>query len=238
MPSPKEGVAMKRISIVSCMLVCCLSLVSAYGQEGPKAASAGRDGTAGASAGRPDARPAARAAFTGSVVAVDVGAATFSLKERGSVVGFDASNPVLTGYRTLSDMRVGDKVKVSYTATGIEVLKLGGRHERLEKKETANEPQAFPAKPVEKPQPPQAGPVEKPTKVAKKLPRRVKKGSGEDFEDVDLKKDGKITPVELSIVIKDLTMDQFRKYDKKHRGYLDKHEFQEAVKDYHSGKGQ
>jgi hypothetical protein len=218
---------MKRISLVTCMLVCCLSLVSAYGQEGPKGASAGRDGKAGASAARPDARPAARAAFTGSVVAVDVGAATFSLKERGSVVGFDASSPALTGYSTLSDMRVGDKVKVSYTATGIEVTKLGARRERPEKKEAAVEPQ-----------PPQARPAEKPTKWVKKLPRRAKKSSGEDFDDVDLKKDGKITPVELSIVIKDLTMDQFRKYDKKHRGYLDKQEFQEAVKDYRLGKAQ
>ena len=220
------------------MLVCCLSLVSAYGQEGPKGASSGRGRPAGASSARPEGRPAARAAFIGSVVAVDVGAATFSLKESGNVVGFDASNPALTGYRTLADMRVGDKVKVSYTTTGIEITKLGGRHERPEKKEAANEPQPLAAKPVEKPQPPQARPVEKPTKGAKKLSRRVRKGSGEDFEDVDLKKDGRITPVELSIVIKDLTMDQFRKYDKKHRGYLDKQEFQEAVRDYRSGKVQ
>jgi len=80
--------------------------------------------------------------------------------------------------------------------------------------------------------------VEKPTKVAKKLPRRAKKSSGEEFEDVDLKKDGKITPVELSIVIKDLTMDQFRAYDKKHRGYLDREEFQEAMRQYRSRKAQ
>ena len=79
---------------------------------------------------------------------------------------------------------------------------------------------------------------EKPTKWVKKLPRRAKIGDGESFENVDIKKDGKITPVELSIVIKDLTMEQFRKYDKKHRGYLDKKEYLEAVKEYHSGKEQ
>jgi len=218
---------MKCISVITCTLVCCLSLVSAYGQEGPKSAPSGREGPSGTSVSRPKAGQTARAGFTGSVVAVDVGAATFSLKERGNVVGFDASNPALTGYRTFADMRVGDKVKVSYTATGIEVAKLGARRERPEKKGAAVEPQ-----------PPQAKPVEKATKGVKKLPRRAKKGSGEDFEDVDLKKDGKITPVELSIVIKDLTMEQFRKYDKKHRGYLDKQEFLDAVKDYHSGKGQ
>jgi len=229
---------MKSIFVITCILVCCLSLVSAYGQEGQKSAPSGREGPSGTSVSRPKAGQTARAGFTGSVVAVDVGAATFSLKERGNVVGFDASNPALTGYRTLADMRVGDKVKVSYTATGIEVAKLGARRERPEKKEAAVEPQPPQAKPVEKPQPPRARPVEKPTKGVKKLPRRAKKGSGEDFEDVDLKKDGKITPVELSIVIKDLTMEQFRKYDKKHRGYLDKQEFLDAVKDYHSGKGQ
>jgi len=79
---------------------------------------------------RPEARPAAKAGFAGTVVAVDVGAATFSLKEKGNVIGFDASNPVLAGYRTLADMRVGDTVRVSYTVSGIEVTKLGGRRER------------------------------------------------------------------------------------------------------------
>ena len=45
---------------------------------------------------------------------------------------------------------------------------------------------------------------EKPTKWVKKLPRRAKIGDGESFENVDIKKDGKITPVELSIVIKEM----------------------------------
>ena len=175
---------------------------------------------------RPEARPAAKAGFAGSVVAVDVGAATFSLKEKGNVVGFDASKPILTGYRTLADMRIGDMVRVSYTATGIKVANLGGRRERAARKEGGAQTQ-----------PPQVQVREKPTKGVKKLLRRAKIGDGECFDDVDLKKNGKITPMELSIVIKDLTMEQFRKYDKKHRGYLDKGEFLDAVKNYQLRKG-
>jgi hypothetical protein len=207
---------MKRIPVATCVLVCCLFLANAYGQDRPKGAgAAGRKKGAATLATRPDPRPAARAGFAGSVVAVDVGAASFTLKERGNVVGFDAANPVLVGYRTLADMRIGDRVRVSYTATGIEVTKLEGRRAGT--------------------QPHQARSAEKPSKRAKKLLKRVRRGSGEDFEDVDMKKDGKITPVELSIVIRDLTMEQFRKYDKKHRGYLDKKEFEDAVRDYHAG---
>ena len=223
---------MRRIPVVTCMLVCCLFLVNARGEDGQKG-GAGRAGASGQErptstpVARPEARPAAKAGFAGTVGAVDVGAATFSLKEKGNVIGFDASNPVLAGYRTLADMRVGDTVRVSYTVSGIEVTKLGGRRERAARKEGGAEAQ-----------PPQAQVREKPTKWVKKLPRRAKIGDGESFENVDIKKDGKITPVELSIVIKDLTMEQFRKYDKKHRGYLDKKEFLEAVKDYHSGKEQ
>jgi hypothetical protein len=124
-------------------------------------------------------------------------------------------------------MHIGDRVKVSYTATGIEVTKLGGRPERAARKEGGGEAQ-----------PPRVQVREKPAKGVKKVLRRAKIGDGEGFDDVDLKKNGKITPMELSIVIKDLTMEQFRKYDKKHRGYLDKGEFLDAVRDYHSGKEQ
>ena len=42
--------------------------------------------------------------------------------------------------------------------------------------------------------------------------------------------------MELSTVIKDITMDQFRKYDKKHLGYLDKEEFKDAMRQYRSAK--
>ncbi len=223
---------MKRIPVVTFMLVCCLFLANARGEDGPKggadrAGALGRERPAGTPMARPEARPAAKASFAGSVVAKDVGAATFSLKERGNVVRFDASNPVLAGYRTLADMRIGDRVKVSYTATGIEVTKLGGRREATARKEAGAETQ-----------PPQVRSAEKPAKAGKKLVRQAKKGNGEGFDDVDLRKDGKITPVELSIVIKDLTMEQFRKYDRKHQGYLGKEEFLEAVKDYHSGREQ
>ena len=121
---------MKKIPVVTCMLVCCLFLVNAHGEDGQKGERVGpehrdRRGPPSTPMARPEARPAAKAGFAGTVVAVDVGAATFSLKEKGNVIGFDASNPVLAGYRTLADMRVGDTVRVSYTVSGIEVTQTG-----------------------------------------------------------------------------------------------------------------
>ncbi len=221
---------MNRTFVVTGLLACCFFLANGYGQERPKAGSErargeGRERSNGGA--RLSEGMRMRGGFSGKVVEVSPGSGTFSLLQGGNVVGFDASNPVLSGYRTLSDMRVGDLVKVSYTASGIEVTKLGGRREMLPAKEAKAESQAREAR---------AG--EKRVKGAAKLLKRPKKGNGESFEDVDLKKDGKITPVELSIVIKDLTMDQFRAYDKKHRGYLDREEFQEAMRQYRSRKAQ
>jgi len=221
---------MNRTFVVTGLLACCLFLANGYGQEGPKAGSEKARGQRRERSGggaRLSEGMRMRGGFSGKVVEVNPGSGTFSLQQGGNVVGFDASNPVLSGYRTLSDMRVGDLVKVSYTATGIEVTKLGGRREMLPVKEARPEQQRR-----------EARPAEKRVKGAAKLLKRPKKGNGESFEDVDLKKDGKITPVELSIVIKDLTMDQFRGYDKKHRGYLNREEFQEAMRQYRSRKVQ
>ena len=54
------------------------------------------------------------------------------------------------------------------------------------------------------------------------------KGSG--FRDVDENKDGKVTPVELSVVLKDLTMGQFKGYDRDSDGFLNESEFRAATK--------
>ena len=125
--------------------------------------------------------------LSGTVVAVDAGGRTFSLKERGNVVGFDASNPALTGYRTLSDMQVGYRVAVSYTAMGIKVAKLGGRRENAPEKEAGLQRQSD-----------QVPPAGKRIKGVTKILKRAKKGSGESFDDVDANKDGKCTSRPLS----------------------------------------
>ncbi len=219
---------MKRITVMTGLLACCLFFVNSYGQEGQQGGSdrtAGKGRERAAGTAHPATRVGAMSGLSGTVVAVDAGGRTFSLKERGNVVGFDASNPALTGYRTLSDMQVGDRVAVSYTAMGIKVAKLGGRRENAPEKEAGLQRQSD-----------QVPPAGKRIKGVTKILKRAKKGSGESFDDVDANKDGKISPVELSTVIKDITMDQFRKYDKKHLGYLDKEEFKDAMRQYRSGK--
>ncbi len=45
------------------------------------------------------------------------------------------------------------------------------------------------------------------------------------FGTVDNNKDGKISPVELCVVIQDLTMEEFRSYDTNGDGFLDQKEF-------------
>ena len=51
------------------------------------------------------------------------------------------------------------------------------------------------------------------------------KTDGKSFAEVDNNKDCKISPIELCVLVPDLTMEQFRQYDKNHDGHLDKAEF-------------
>ena len=55
------------------------------------------------------------------------------------------------------------------------------------------------------------------------------KTDGKSFADVDNNKDGKISAMELSVVIPNLTVEQFRQYDKNHDGYLNKAEFEQIA---------
>ena len=160
--------------------------------------------------------------FSGRVEQVDVAARSFSVSNRGNRIGFDASNPIFTGYQSLSDVEIGDRVAVSYTTDGIRVTKLSaGRPSGRKGKAEAKEEPAFQA--------------EKPGKAARRLIKIAKQPDPTGFSEADIKKDGKITPVGLSVVIKDVTMDEFKKYDKNHHGYLTKAEFLDAVKHLKTG---
>jgi hypothetical protein len=50
------------------------------------------------------------------------------------------------------------------------------------------------------------------------------------FENADENKDGRVTPVEVSAFMPDLTMEQFKQYDAKGDGYLDKTEFNQLIR--------
>lgn len=146
--------------------------------------------------------------FTGKVVRVDGALETFVVKGRSATVTFDASRPVLRGYRSLAQMRVGDLVAVSYIGDGISIARqgAGGRAEEggagIQKLRTGS----------------RHGLV------------RVVQGTGGTFEEVDANKDGKITPVGLSAVIPDLTMEEFKRYDTHGLGFLDREEFASALR--------
>ena len=150
---------------------------------------------------------------------IDVAGNSFSLKERGNSVGFDASNPVFSGYSSLSAMQVGDRVAVSYTRDGIRVAELSGPSGPVGGERMQTGRQSVPG-----------AAQGKRGRVFGRLIRRERKEDATGFSDADVNADGKITPIGLSVVIKDVTMDEFRKYDKKHKGYLNGAEFLEAVK--------
>ena len=220
---------LKRIAIVAAFLAGCFFVTHGYvrqaSQTGPgQPAAAGHQGWARAEKGAKLIEP--KHLSSGGAVQVNVPADMFSLKENGSTVGFDASTPVFSGYRSLSDVYTGDRVAVFYTVDGLRVTKLLERLAPVERGEVQTERQ-----------PAAEAPAGKQARAMGRLIKREKKGDGTGFSDADVKKDGRISPIGLSVVIKDVTMDEFRQYDKNHKGYLDKAEFLEAVKHLRSRKG-
>jgi len=201
---------MKRRTFIMTLVMGFLFITGAYGQERthapdneppappPKRLAASPAGLR---------RTAAKPAFSGRVVRINLASGTLSLKSRENTVAFDASAPVLSGYRVFSDIRVGDSVAVSYVPDGIRVARLLDR----------------PGADVERP------PASRQRRTDRLL-RRDPRTRGSDFNDVDANKDGKITPVELSVVIPDITLDRFRQHDANNDGYLDRAEFAEAVR--------
>lgn len=213
---------MKKIAMALAFLASCAVAGQGHCQEGMQA---GAGGKARAMMEKKAHRTDARNAFSGNVVRVDVATGALLLKERGNTVGFDASNPVFSGYRSLSEIRTGDRVAVSYAADGLRVTRLSGRRAEKEKVQIEGKERVQAEKqPATLPLP------EHRTPVVGRLIKRQKGVIRSDFEEADIKKDGKITPVGLSVVIKEVTMDEFKQFDKKSHGYLTKAEFLEAVK--------
>lgn len=140
--------------------------------------------------------------YSGVVARVDLEAKTITVKSGGKVVTFDASNPTFKGYGGLENIKTGNYAAVSYTAGGVRIAKSA---------KISGESGVIREKPV----------IAK--KGADKRQRIREKGSG--FFDVDENKDGKVTPVELSAVVKDLTMKQFKEYDRDGDGSLSQSEF-------------
>lgn len=154
--------------------------------------------------------PRGRVEFVGEVVKVDTESRSMTLRSRGNTVSFDISNPLLQGYGSIAGIKKGDRVGVGYTTDGIRIVKspkiaveAGGEKAVVEKVPSV-----------------QKG--KKPSPFARRM-----NTDGKSFADVDNNRDGKITPIELSVVIPNLTMQQFRQYDKNHDGHLDRAEFEQ-----------
>ena len=146
--------------------------------------------------------------FTGVVAEVNQADKTISVRGRGTTITFDASNPIIKSGQKLEDFRVGSYVAVSYTPDGIRIA-------RSSKKDAASA-EARPA------------PAPGKREARSRAPRVRMKGAG--FSDVDENKDGKITPVELSVVIGGITMQQFREYDRNGDGCLSETEYRAVPK--------
>lgn len=194
--------------------ICIIALVSLWGaviavqgacqeNQQPAAGKAGTDAAARAKSRQARTGKVARGSFVGVVVGVDEADKTISVRGRGRTVTFDASNPVTKNGQKLEDFRTGSYVAVSYTRDGIRIA-------RSSRKEAGSgEIRVASA----------SGGREARTRV----PRVRAKGTG--FLDVDENKDGKITPVELSVVMGGLTMQQFKEYDKNGDGCLSEAEY-------------
>ena len=156
-------------------------------------------------------RSQGRIDFVGEVVKVSPAARSMKLKSGGNTVSFDISNPVLQGYGSVTAIKKGDRVGVGYTADGIHITRFYGISEKNAPER--NLPASTRVQTLKK---------------ASHFARRIRT-DGTSFTDVDNNKDGKISPIELSVVIPNMTMEQFRQYDKNHDGHLNKAEFEQIT---------
>jgi hypothetical protein len=150
-----------------------------------------------------------KADFVGVVAQVDPSGKTVAVKSRGTVVTFDAANPLLKGYRSLEQIKKGDRIAVSYTAAGVRIARAGGT-EGAQPQESAKSSQ-------------EAVKTAKTKRVG--FVRIRERTKSTEFSDVDNNGDGKISPVELCTVVPDLTVEKFKTYDRNGDGSLSNSEY-------------
>ena len=157
-----------------------------------------------------------RVDFVGEVLRVNPDSRSMTLRSGGSTVSFDISNAILQGYGSIASIKKGDRVGAGYTADGIRIAKLPKVSEKAAVEKSLSEKTV--------PTPPRVQTRKKSSLFARRM-----KTDGKSFADVDNNKDGKISPIELSVVIPNMTMEQFRQYDKNHDGHLNKAEFEQIT---------
>jgi hypothetical protein len=162
--------------------------------------------------------------FTGSVTGLNAINRTIAVKTSDKYLSFDLIDPVLRGYNTVSDIKIGDIITLGYIPAGIAIAKGEAFPEDLRRQTAADQilPSRPKAKNSRKDGATRTGNRSAPVRVKYKVNRL-------SFAEIDNNKDGKISPVELGCVLPSVTMDIFKKYDRNGDGCLDENEYK-AVK--------
>ncbi len=156
-------------------------------------------------------RARSKGAFTGIVTNINKMGKTITVRNKGILVTFDIDNLFLKGYGNLEQIKVGDHIMVSYTGHGTKIIKYTS---------TYSESKDYTTKRVS------SSKKTNKTKTCKLRPVRMRERTySTSFLDVDNNHDNKITPIELSTVISNLTVEDFRKYDRDGDGHLDEAEY-------------
>ena len=164
--------------------------------------------------------------FSGSVTNVDPATATLSIRSQGKTITFDMSRVILMGYGNTGEIRKGDVVSVGYTQFGLQIQKGAFA---VTHRESAPHQEVFAQKETVPPKVVAKAETAKP-RSQRTIPVRIKDiKNPTSFKDIDNNKDGKITAIELCVLVPDLTLQKFKEYDKDGDGCLNEREFS-AVK--------
>ncbi|MCX7966282.1 MAG: hypothetical protein N2596_06625 [Syntrophorhabdaceae bacterium] len=151
-----------------------------------------------------------KAVLSGQVIKVDRDGNTITVKIAGQPVNLDISNLSLKSYKNIDEIKKNDWINITYTSEGTVITRPLKKQVDITQKEIKSEKAA----------------------ETKKIHFRIKrvKTRGKSFVDIDNDRDNRISPVELSVIFPDLTMERFKAYDKNKDGFLDEGELREAMK--------
>ncbi len=150
--------------------------------------------------------------INGQVIRINADSNTVILRIGNKPVNLDISNASFSGYRSINDIKTGDWLRISYTSSGVKISRSSQKQSDVKQNELTEE------------------------KIKRNKKQRMMarferpKTPGYSFRDIDNNKDGKITPVELSVIMPNITMEKFKEYDKNGDGYLDASEYLEVLK--------
>jgi len=166
--------------------------------------------------------------FSGTVNAIDPSSATLSIRNQGKTISFDMSRAILVGYESIGEIKRGDKISVGYTPYGLQIRKgiFAITHQDTTPRQQVTSQKVTPQETA-----PQKTVTRVDTAKPKKgAPIRMTDNNRypKSFSNIDNNKDGKITPIELCVLVPDLTLQRFKEYDKNGDGCLNESEFNTA----------